>query len=104
MKYTLLNPTYGYLDNEAEYKGFDMEHDAALYTEEEANLVMGNEKNNFVTTALSDEAINSMPFDMPSVKPEVIASYQKASDNQEKSGLAGIDLDLTDLSDNQQNL
>lgn len=63
--YLVLNPSYGYLNQEGEYKSFNIE-DAALFTSK--NLEQYDiERNNtpFVLTELTTEQIQNMPFDLP---------------------------------------
>lgn len=81
MKYTLLNPAYGYLNEDAEFKSFNIE-DAAFYTNESVadfDLEADIDNGTFIKTDFTEEQINDMPFDIPD------ASAQKEID------LSGID-------------
>lgn len=61
-KYLVLNPSYGYLTSEHEYKGFNVET-AGLFSEDEINANNFN-SDDFVLTPMTESQINNLPFDL----------------------------------------
>ena len=63
-KYLVLNPSYGYLTHEQEYKGFDIQR-AGLFTKDVLDSYgIEYESNEFVLTPISNEQIDNLPFDL----------------------------------------
>lgn len=63
-KYLVLNPSYGYLTHEQEYKGFDIQR-AGLFTKDVLDSYgIDYESNEFVLTPISNEQIDNLPFDL----------------------------------------
>ena len=63
-KYLVLNPSYGYLTHDQEYKGFDIQR-AGLFTKDVLDSYgIDYESNEFVLTPISNEQIDNLPFDL----------------------------------------
>lgn len=59
-KFALLNPSFGYLNKDAEYKSFDLE-EAALYTNEDMER-LGLDSDQFVKQPFTDKQLEDVPF------------------------------------------
>lgn len=67
-KYLVLNPSYGYLTHETEYKGFDIER-AGLFTKEILDSYeIDYKSDDFVLTHISEDQIANLPFDLYEAK------------------------------------
>lgn len=68
MKYTVMNPAYGYLNEDHEFKSFDLQ-DAAFFT---ADDIRENrfDTESYTRTPFTDEQIADMPFDIPNAKSQ----------------------------------
>lgn len=66
-KFALLNPSYGYLNKDVEYKSFDLA-DAAIYTDEDVER-LGLDIDDFVKQPFTDKQLEDVPFKdgMPTV-------------------------------------
>lgn len=75
-QFALLNPSYGYLNADMEYTGFDLE-EAALYTDE-AMERLKLDPNEFVKQPFTEKQLNELPFldGLPPVQEEQDTTIQ----------------------------
>ena len=67
-KYLVLNPSYGYLTHEQEYKGFDIQR-AGLFTKDVLDSYgIDYKSDDFVLTHISEDQIANLPFDLYEAK------------------------------------
>ena len=96
-KFALLNPSYGYLNKDAEYKSFDLE-DAAIYTQEDLDRfdLNGDE---FIRQPFTDKQLADVPFKegIPDVLEEPFAYSSKSSEASETIDTVAHDFDFADF-------
>lgn len=80
-KFALLNPSYGYLNKDAEYKSFDLA-DAAIYTDEDVER-LGLDIDDFVKQPFTDKQLEDVPFKdgIPTVL-ETPYAYEDSNDRE----------------------
>lgn len=66
-RFALVDPSYGYLNEDAEFIGFDLTEGAALYTEEDMDR-LNIDKDQFIKQPLTDEAVQALPVEVPYAK------------------------------------
>ena len=93
-KFALLNPSFGYLNKDTEYKSFDLE-DAAIYTQEDLDRLDLN-GDEFIRQPFTDKQLADVPFKegIPNVLEEPYAYTDKHS---EVSDTATPEFDFADF-------
>lgn len=100
-KFALLNPSFGYLNKDTEYKSFDLE-DAAIYTQEDLDRLDLN-GDEFIRQPFTDKQLADVPFKdgIPNVLAEPFAYTDKHS---EVSDTATPEFDFTDFGEGLDDL
>lgn len=106
-KFALLNPSFGYLNKDTEYKSFDLE-DAAIYTQEDLDRLDLN-GDEFIRQPFTDKQLADVPFKdgIPNVLTEPFAYTDKHSEVSDTTtpefdfadfgeGLDDLDSDIVD--------
>ena len=106
-KFALLNPSYGYLNKDTEYKSFDLE-DAAIYTQEDLDRLDLN-GDEFIRQPFTDKQLADVPFKegIPNVLEAPFAYTVEPSEVSDTTtpefdaaafgrGLDDLDLDIVD--------
>ena len=106
-KFALLNPSFGYLNKDTEYKSFDLE-DAAIYTQEDLDR-FGLNGDEFIRQPFTDKQLADVPFldGIPNVLEAPFAYSFKPSEVSDTAtpefdalafgrGLDDLDLDIVD--------
>lgn len=100
-KFALLNPSFGYLNKDTEYKSFDLE-DAAIYTQEDLDRLDLN-GDEFIRQPFTDKQLADVPFKegIPNVLTEPFAYTDKHS---EVSDTTTPEFDFTDFGEGLDDL
>lgn len=100
-KFALLNPSFGYLNKDTEYKSFDLE-DAAIYTQEDLDRLDLN-GDEFIKQPFTDKQLADVPFKegIPNVLTEPFAYTDKHS---EVSDTTTPEFDFTDFGEGLDDL
>lgn len=100
-KFALLNPSFGYLNKDTEYKSFDLE-DAAIYTQEDLDRLDLN-GDEFIRQPFTDKQLADVPFKegIPDVLTEPFAYTDKHS---EVSDTTTPEFDFTDFGEGLDDL
>lgn len=98
-KFALLNPSYGYLNKDAEYKSFDLE-DAALFTNEDVER-LGLDEDHFVKQSFTDKQLEDVPFKdgIPSVisEPREFSNDKSTAFDEARKNVTTPEFDFADF-------